>query len=243
MKFIFLAAGRGTRIYNEIRINKCLIEINKKTIISKLIENIPNRERNNIAIVLGFNAHKIKNETKKYNVQYILNKKFKTTEMLYSAYLALKKFDDDLFFSYTDIVYNKIIVKKFIKNKFKKITIPINLNWLNTWKLRGQKIKDDAETLRYKGKKLTEIGGQIKRVKDVQGQFMGIFFIPKSERKKIIKYILDKKYKKKQITYFLNSLINNGETVEVFKYRGNWYEIDNIKDLKQYQKYLDERFS
>ena len=72
---------------------------------------------------------------------------------------------------------------------------------------------------------------------------MGIFFIPKSERKKIIKYILDKKYKKKQITYFLNSLINNGETVEIFKYRGNWYEIDNIKDLKQYQKYLDERFS
>ena len=72
---------------------------------------------------------------------------------------------------------------------------------------------------------------------------MGIFFIPKSERKKIIKYILDKKYKKKQITYFLNSLINNGETVEIFKYWGNWYEIDNIKDLKQYQKYLDERFS
>ena len=64
---------------------------------------------------------------------------------------------------------------------------------------------------------------------------MGIFFIPKSERKKIIKYILDKKYKKKQITYFLNSLINNGETVEIFKYRGNWYEIDNFKDLKQYK--------
>ena len=70
--------------------------------------------------MLGFNAHKIKKETKKYNVQYILNKKFKTTEMLYSAYLALKKYDDDLFFSYTDIVYNKIIVEKFIKNKFKK---------------------------------------------------------------------------------------------------------------------------
>ena len=79
------------------------------------------------------------------------------------------------------------------------------------------KNKDDAETLRYKGNKLTEIGGQIKRVKDVQGQFM-VFFIPKSERKKIIKY-MDKKYKKKQITYFLNSLINNGETVEIFKYR------------------------
>ena len=81
--------------------------------------------------------------------------------MLYSAYLALKKYDDDLFFSYTDIVYNKIIVEKFIKKKFKKITIPINLNWLNmeiTW----TKNKDDAETLRYKGNKLTEIGRQLK---------------------------------------------------------------------------------
>ena len=26
---LFLAAGRGSRTYNDIRINKCLIEINK----------------------------------------------------------------------------------------------------------------------------------------------------------------------------------------------------------------------
>ena len=41
MKIIFLAAGRGKRIFKKIKINKCLIKINKKTIIENLIENIP----------------------------------------------------------------------------------------------------------------------------------------------------------------------------------------------------------
>ena len=33
MKFIFLAAGKGSRIYKKIKINKCLIKIKKKKII------------------------------------------------------------------------------------------------------------------------------------------------------------------------------------------------------------------
>ena len=240
MKFIFLAAGKGTRIYKDIKINKCLIKVNKKTIIENLIENIPLNKRQNITIVLGFNSNKIKHETKKYKVKYIHNKNYSKTEMLYSAYLALKKYNDDLFFSYTDILYEKKLVNSFIKKKFNKITIPINLNWLRTWKLRKQKIKEDAETLKYKGRKLLEIGKKIKRIKDVKGQYMGIFYIPRTERKKILSYVKQAKYKKKQLTFFLNDLLNNGEEIDIFKYKGNWYEIDNLKDLIQYQNFLNE---
>ena len=236
MKFIFLAAGRGTRIFKDIKINKCLIKIKKKTIISKLIEQISPSKRNQISIVVGFNSKKIIKETENYKINYILNKNYKKTEMLYSSLLALEKYDDDLLFSYTDILYDKKLINFFSENKFQDITIPINLNWLKTWKLRKQDIKEDAETLRYRNNKLIEIGNKIKKIKDVQGQFMGIFYIPRNKRIKIINLIKQKKYKKKQITYFLNDILKKGEKINVHKYKGMWYEFDNYEDLRQYNR-------
>ena len=236
MKFIFLAAGRGTRIFKDIKINKCLIKIKKKTIISKLIEKISPSKRNQISIVVGFNSKKIIKETENYKINYILNKNYKKTEMLYSSLLALEKYDDDLLFSYTDILYDKKLINFFSENKFQDITIPINLNWLKTWKLRKQDIKEDAETLRYRNNKLIEIGNKIKKIKDVQGQFMGIFYIPRNKRIKIINLIKQKKYKKKQITYFLNDILKKGEKINVHKYKGMWYEFDNYEDLRQYNR-------
>ena len=44
MQIILLAAGKGSRIYKKIKINKSLIKLKKKTIIRRLIENIPNQK-------------------------------------------------------------------------------------------------------------------------------------------------------------------------------------------------------
>ena len=77
MHYVFLAAGKGKRIYKNIKTNKCLIKINKKTIIENLIENIQKVKRNKITIVTGFNSNKIIQKTKKYRVNYIYNLNFK----------------------------------------------------------------------------------------------------------------------------------------------------------------------
>ena len=39
MKLILLAAGKSSRIFNKIKINKCLIKIGKKFLIKHLIDN------------------------------------------------------------------------------------------------------------------------------------------------------------------------------------------------------------
>ena len=38
MELILLAAGKGSRIYRKIKKNKCLININKKTLIQKIVD-------------------------------------------------------------------------------------------------------------------------------------------------------------------------------------------------------------
>ena len=238
MKIVFLAAGKGTRIYSKIKINKSLIKIKKKTIISRLIENIPNRNINKIIIVLGFNYKKIIKEIKKYNVSYIINKDYKKTEMLHSMYLALKKYDDDMIFSYTDIIYNKSIIKKILKNKPKNICLPIYTDWQKIWNIRKKEILEDAETLRTKGNRLIEIGEKIKKIKDVQGQFMGIFFIPKNKRKLIMNIIENNSLKKKQITFFMNYLLKKKIIINTVKYMEDWYEFDDYQDLLEYNKFI-----
>ena len=66
MHVVFLAAGKGTRIFSKIKTNKCLIKISNKTVIEKLIENIPENRRNKITIATGFNSKNIFNKTKKF---------------------------------------------------------------------------------------------------------------------------------------------------------------------------------
>ena len=115
MKFIFLAAGKGSRIYKKIKINKCLIKIKKKTLIEELIENIPKKYEKDISVITGFKSDLIIKKLKKYKINFIRNKNYKTTEMLYSLYLGLTKFNDDILFSYTDVIYDRSIIKKIIR--------------------------------------------------------------------------------------------------------------------------------
>ena len=55
--------------------------------------------------------------------------------MVETLRLALENIDDDICFSYSDIVYDKKLIKALLK-KIKNIILPINLNWKNTWNIR-----------------------------------------------------------------------------------------------------------
>ena len=207
MKIIFLAAGRGKRIFKKIKINKCLISINKKTIIENLIENIPKPIRKNIFIVTGFNKNKIINKTNKYKINFLHNKNYKNTEMVETLRVALMKINDDILISYTDIIYDKFLINLFLKKKYKNITLPIKTNWRKVWDIRGKKAEQDAETLIFKKDKLLEIGGKIQNINKIRAQFMGLLFIPKKKRENLLNFLSNPKYKKIQTTKLLNDLI------------------------------------
>ena len=49
---------------------------------------------------------------------------------------------------------------------------------------KKKNIFEDAETLKIKNNRIIEIGEKIKKIKDVQGQYMGIFMIPKNKERK-----------------------------------------------------------
>ncbi|WP_440614714.1 NTP transferase domain-containing protein [Candidatus Pelagibacter sp. HIMB1748] len=237
MELILLAAGKGSRIFNKINKNKCLIKIKNLTLIEKIIRDFQFHENKNKSfVVVGYRKENIKNALKKYqNISFINNNLYATREMLYSLKLGLMKANSDVIISYTDIFYSKNLFSKLrkIKNK-NEIVLPINKNWKKTWSKRKKSIFDDCESLKYdKNYYLIEIGKNLKSLKDAMGQFMGIIYIPKNKISKMLDLINKcNKNKKMHTTNFIDYIIKKNEKIKCLPIYSNWYEFDDYEDLK-----------
>ena len=151
--------------------------------------------------------------------------------MVHSLFpLIVKIKNQDLVVCYSDIIFNPNIYKKFYQNNF--TFLPVNINWLKIWKkMPLEKIKDDAEDLKIKGKKIISIGGKIGKIMP-KFQFMGLIKIMNKDFFKLKKFYknLDRNI---DFTSFLNQAIKK-EIIDIryIKSRAEWYEIDSLKDLK-----------
>ncbi|MDC0956068.1 NTP transferase domain-containing protein [Candidatus Pelagibacter sp.] len=244
MKLILLAAGKSSRIYKKIKKNKCLINIDNKSLIRNIIDNAKSVSLKNITVVTGFKPSNIIRDLKNYKkISYIYNSKYKTTDMVYSSMLALKKTNEDVIISYTDIFYEKEVFKNLIDLNKKTLTLPYILNWKDIWKSRKKNIFDDAETFLINSRSsIKEIGNKItkKNIKKINGQFMGIIFIPKKLIKTVVNFYENNDCNKLQFTSFLNKLLNNNINITGLKYDKFWYEIDDIIDLKNFHKFYKQ---
>ena len=139
MNVVFLAAGKSSRIFKILKKPKCLLTFRNETLIEKLINNFKNTKIKKVNIVVGSNSKMIKKHLKNFkNINFIYNKDYYKKEMLYSMILALKKIDDDIIFSYSDIIYNSNITKILTKKR-KDIYLPILVNWKKIWNIRKKK--------------------------------------------------------------------------------------------------------
>ena len=238
MNLLILAAGKSSRIFSKIKKHKCLLEVNKKTLLSKIIEDSISADIDKVNIVTGFKQKILKKYIEKNhkNIKIINNSVFNKTDMLHSAILGLKKIDDDVIITYSDILYDVKILHKIKKLKSKNILIPVKTDWLKVWKQRKKNIKDDAENLiADKNNFLKTIGGQIKR-KYPKGQYMGIIYIPKSMINKILKVYKQNNIKKMQMSNFLNFIIKLNYKIKIINTKSYWYEFDDFQDYKNFFK-------
>ena len=147
---------------------------------------------------------------------------------------------DDVIISYSDVYYEPELIKKIKNYKSDNILIPYTQNWKKIWKIRNKNIFNDAETFKInKKKKLIEIGNKIskKNLSKVDGQFLGLIYIPKKKIKNFIYLYKNLSQKKIQFTNFLNILISKfGHEIDTVKYTGLWYEFDDQDDLENFYK-------
>ena len=237
MELVILAAGKGSRIFKSIQRNKCLIKINNKTLIEKIIIDAKSLNKfNKIHVIVGYKKNNIINKLKYLNVNFINNKDYNKKEMLHTLKLGLQNCKEDTVISYSDIIYPKKVFKDIIKIKNKNYLLPILKNWKNVWNQRKKAFIDDCETLDFdKNFILKDIGEKLDHNNKPKGQFMGIFFIPKNKIKKTLN-LINKNNNKMHTTGFIHHLIKQKEKIRCIVRNYKWYEFDDIDDLKSYKK-------
>ena len=240
MDITFLAAGMGQRFTGKTVKHKCLVNVLSKSLITRLVQNANKVGIKNINVITGHNSQSIQKHLKKYKIKYIKNNLYKSTNISHSIYLALlnSNINNDLIISYSDIYYKKDLLKVFSKKKYHNVMIPVLNNWQLVWKYRNESIFQDAENLKTTGKIIVSIGGKILNKKKVKYQYMGLIFIPKKKKQKIINFIQKKNASKLDATGLLNKLIKNKFVVTYVPYNGMWYEFDKLKDEKNFPRYI-----
>ena len=239
MEHYILAAGKSERIFNKIKINKCLIKINGITLIDNIINNSVKNNISKISVITGFNEKLIRKKLNKKKINFIYNKFYSSREMMHSVYLALKNCKTDLLVTYSDIFYSsKVIEKIILKKKNDAIYVPVLNNWKKIWKIRNKFKVNDAEDIKINyNEYITSIGQKISGGKIPKYQFMGIVLIPYKLKNKVINYYLKIKNKKKlHTTNFLDHLIKKKIKVKSIKLRDNWYEFDDFEDYENFKK-------
>ena len=239
MKIFFLAAGQGSRIKGLEKSNKCLIEINNKSLIDYHLDNLEKMKIDNINIITGHNSNNLRKKLLDKKLNFYYNKNYKKMNIASSIHTALINSKDDTLISYTDVIYESKIIKYFEKKKFKRIVIPVLKNWKKIWKQRKVSIYSDAEELVTYKRKIISIGSKFKKSNFTKYQFMGIIFVPKNILPIFSSKFSNNKLFKMDSTTLINYLINEGFEINYKVYDGIWFEFDFLKDVENFQRYYN----
>lgn len=231
MKAIILAAGMGKRLKN-ITLNKPkpLLKIANTTIIEYLVTCLKETGVNEIYVVTGFKSKMIKLKLGK-SVNYIHNKKFRTTNSIYSLYLAKKYLQNSNFILINgDIFLSKVYLSKIIN--FKNST---------SFGIKRKKYFNGEMNIILRKNLIKKISKNIKNIESNAESAQLTYFIKKDSNilfKKINQLIY-----KKQLNLFpayaYQTVIQKSKLNISFIKKKCWYEIDNKKDLAKLRKDLN----
>ena len=121
---VILAAGIGKRLRPLTLVNpKPLVSIKGKTIISRLINNIPAKNVSSLNIVVGYKAELVEDSVKNMNLPYAVNfyrsTEFDKTHCSSSLAIVSKILEKGALLFNADIVFNNDVLENIINSEQK----------------------------------------------------------------------------------------------------------------------------
>lgn len=252
MKVIILAAGWGSRLrpLTDDR-PKCMVKVKGRSIIRRQLDTMffCGIKEEDITIIAGYKSEALKQELQDTKIQFLVNEKFETTNMVYSLMCArrLMEEESDIIVSYGDIIYGAPVLRKILDAK-EDMSVIVDDEWYAYWKKRCENPLDDAETLMFDEEDyLTEIGQKTTEIARVQSQYIGLMRFRGDGLKDLLALCTEaerrskkgeplwrttRNYAKMYMTDLLQGLIEEGRKLRAIHICRGWFEIDDNKDLK-----------
>ena len=249
-KAIIIAAGKGVRLRPFTHeLPKSLLNVGKKTIIETQIDNYHSLKVKNINIIVGYKKEKFK--LKKVN--YFNNLNFEKNNILKSLFCAKKIIKDDCIISYSDIIFNKSVVKKILNTNW-PISIVVDTNWKKNYIGRKHHPHSEAEKVYFNKNDILKRVGKNLTLAKTNSEFIGMIKLNSIGCDLFKKYyeIAQKKFKGKKfynsnsfdkayLTDFMKFLIDSKIDIKCIKIRSGWMEIDTTEDLVKAQNFFNKQ--
>ena len=235
---LLLAAGSGNRLQPlTVSIPKCLIEINGRPILERLIDNLCDNGFKRLVIVVGYMHHCIRRFVNEYagdlTIEFITNPLYQTTNNIYSLWLARNKIQELFLLVESDLVFESSQLEGLLYPN--KIAISRMQPWMN-----GTTITIDSlnrvQAFGMGGNGYTEIT----RYKTVN-----IYSLSDSTWRKVVErlelHISSGKVNEYYEVVFKEMMADGSLSMDgVFFDPEGWYEIDTPADLANAERILEE---
>jgi len=243
MKIIIIAAGSSSRLGNLTKeVPKGMLMINGKSIIERQLTIFKKFGISDITIITGSHSEKFNFE----NIRYIPDKEYFEHDVLGSMMIAQSIMNDELIFSYSDILFDESVFEK-IQHSQVDIGIGVDLDWEKSYDGRSEHPKEQADNVIIQNDEIIKIKKNISHCSEEQklGEFIGLTKLSKNgcdiftkkyfelEKTHVGKFQNAPSFKKAYLTDMLQELIDNKQKISPIIIKGNWCEIDTPRDLEK----------
>ena len=249
MKTIIIAAGMSNRlrpITNDKP--KCLLEINGKTILDRQLEALRACGVNDISIIRGYKAEMINLP----GLKYYENTDYQNNNILSSLFYAEKEMNGEFIVSYSDIIYDKMVIEELLKSE-KDISLIVDEDWIGYYQGRTEHPIEEAENVIIQNGKILQIGKHVTAA-EAHGEFIGMakfskigaeIFKRESQRAKNTywgkPFQRTKTFEKSYLTDMFQELVDRGIELYPVIIKKHWWEIDTEQDLRKVRKIFSKK--
>lgn len=226
MKAVILAAGMGTRLRPITeKVPKCMVKVNKETIIENQINNLIDNGINDILVVGGYKYNTLKEHIERISrsISILDNEDYDKTNNMYSLYMAKEFINNEEFILLNgDVFFEKDIIKNLLINNYPDLIVCDNDNYI-----------EESMKITVKDGKIQNISKKISP-EESYGTTIDIYKFSSSSAKKLFAIIDNIINKEKNLNSWSEVAIDKLFNYVDFKpldidYK--WVEIDNHDDL------------
>lgn len=243
MKAVIIAAGKGSRLKNYTQeLPKCMLKFGNKTLLERQLEALRANNIKDITVIKGYKKEKINYK----GIKYYINNNYENNNILSSLFYAEPELNDDVIVTYSDILYEKEVVKRLLASD-KDISIVVDVKWAMYYIGRKEHPKTEAEKVIFDAdNKVIKIGKIISEEHDVHGEFIGMMKLSKRgtdifkrnfhRAKKLFwnkPFHTAATFEKAYLTDMIQDLVDTGVDVYCVIIPRGWKEIDTVEDYKK----------
>jgi L-glutamine-phosphate cytidylyltransferase len=234
MKAVILAAGKGNRLFPHTKnLPKCLLKVKGHSILEYQIAALKQCNINDITIVLGHNADKIK-EYLKTPVKFIENKDYATTNSSYSLWLTRDFIKDGFIYINSDLLFHPKMLQTLLDSKDPDaIIIDHNVN-----------ISDDMQKAHMQDNRILKMDKNLSQ-ELASAEVVGPAKFSAEYANKIIQHItnlVDNNEKNQWAYEVFSNIAKDNRFIGIQNPGCFWKEVDTIMDLVNANKNIPPNF-